>query len=767
MSCEYSVIGKRLPRVDAVEKVTGMAKFAGDIKLSGMLFGKVLRSPHAHAKIKKIDTSKAEKLPGVVAIITPKDLVPGKAFIGSYAELPMVAYGATPKLADQFILTDKARFIGDSIAAVAAKNEHIALEALKLIEVEYEKLPVVFDSEKAIHPEATRIHDAVEDNIAVHWISPLSKGNVEKAFKESDCIVENSFRTTKQVHCHIEPATAIAHFDSTGRLTVWSQAQQPHPARRQLAYLFDMPVGQVRVITPFVGGSYGGRNGLNPELIAVALAKKAGQPVKIEHTKDEDFHVVNNRSSFTYTAKLGFKKDGTLIAIDVRAYVNSGAYLCRTTTAASVFMGNCIEGPYRCPNKIGEAYLVYTNLTPSGSCRGMGNPEAMWGIEQLMDTAAEKLSIDPIELRLKNLKMVGEPSYMGLPIESTALEECIKLGAERIGWYEKRAKKDEGMRRRGIGLAVMTHNCGAHPILPAHSGAYIKLNEDGSVNLIAHPEEAGTGMWGAVAQIAAEELGIGIEDVHVIYGNTDTTTFDIGSIASGKPYIFGNAVKSAAGEVKRQLLELATKSLETPPNELNIKEGRIYVKTDPERGISVAQVAHDAIYNLKMEGVDIAGTGTYQATAASIPAQAVFAEVEVDVKTGKVDLLRLVIGNDSGIMINPMTVEGQIEGGAAMGIGYGLYEDPIVDEETGNLLTDSFETYKIPSALEIPPIEIIPVEEPDPVGPFGNKGVGESATVAIAPSIANAVYDAVGIRITELPMTPEKILLALEAKNKR
>jgi xanthine dehydrogenase molybdenum-binding subunit len=347
------------------------------------------------------------------------------------------------------------------------------------------------------------------------------------------------------------------------------------------------------------------------------------------------------------------------------------------------------------------------------------------------------------------------------------LEECIKLGAERIGWYEKRAKKDEGTRRRGIGLAVMTHNCGAHPILPAHSGAYIKLNEDGSANLIAHPEEAGTGMWGAIAQIAAEELGIGIEDVHVIYGNTDTTTFDIGSIASGKPYIFGNAVKSAAGEIKRQLLELAVKSLETPPSELNIKEGRIYVKTDPERGISVAQVAHDAIYNLKMEGVDIAGTGTYQATAASIPAQAVFAEVEVDIKTGKVDLLRLVIGNDSGIMINPMTVEGQIEGGAAMGIGYGLYEDPIIDEETGNLLTDSFETYKIPSALEIPPIDIIPVEEPDPVGPFGNKGVGESATVAIAPSIANAVYDAVGIRITELPMTPEKILLALEAKNIR
>ncbi len=761
---EFSIVGKRLPRVDAVEKASGTAEFAGDIRLPRMRFGKVLRSPHAHAWVKMIDTSKAERLPGVVAVITPKDLVPNKAFIGSYAELPIVAYGASPKLADQFILTDKARFVGDPIVAVAAQSEDIALEALKLIDVEYEVLPAVFDAEEATKPEASRIHDAVEGNVAVHWISPLSKGDVDRGFSESDCVVESSFRTTKQIHCHIEPATAIAHFDATGRLNIWSQTQQPHPARRQLAYLFDLPVGQVKVISPFVGGSFGGRNGLNPELVAAALAKKAGQPVKVEYTTDENFHAVNSRSSFTYTAKLGFKKDGTLVAIAVRAFVNSGAYLCRTTTAASVFMGNCLEGPYRCPSKIGEAFLVYTNLTPSGSCRGMGNPEAMWGIEQLIDIAAEKLGMDPIELRLKNLKNVGEPAYMGLPIESTALAECIRRGAARTGWQEKKARRDTGTKRRGIGLGIMMHNCGAHPILVAHSGTYIKLNEDGSVNLIAHPEEAGTGIWGAVAQMAAEEIGIRVEDVHVVHGDTDTTTFDIGSVASGKAYIFGNAVKIAAREVKRQLLELAADTIEISPGDLEAKDGTIYVKELPERGVSVAQVAHDAIYNLKMKGVDIVGTGTYQATAASIPGQAVFAEVEVDVETGKVDLLQLVVGNDSGIMINPMTVEGQIEGGAAMGIGYVLFEDPILDEETGKLLNDSFETYRIPSSLEIPPIEIVPVEEPDPIGPFGNKGVGESASVAIAPAIANALYNAVGIRITELPITPDKILSALEAK---
>lgn len=764
MSREFSVVGKRLPRVDAVEKATGIAKFTGDIKLHGMLIGKVLRSPYPHAKIVNINTSKAENLPGVEAIVTLQDIASRKAFLGSYGELPIIAYGAQPNLADQYIFADKARFVGDPVAAVAATSESTAMEALELIKVEYEKLPAVFDVEEAIKPAAPRIHDSVENNIAVHWISPLSRGDVGKGFKEADCVVEGTFRTTKQVHCHIEPATAIASFDVMGRLTVWSQSQQPHPARRQLAYLFDMPVGKVRVITPFVGGSFGGRNGMCPELIAAALAKKACQPVKLEHTKDEDFHAVNNRSGFTYTAKMGFKKDGTLIAIEVKALANSGAYLCRTTTAASVFMGNCLEGPYRCPNKIGEANLVYTNFTPTGSFRGMGNPEAMWGIEQLMDMATEKLEMDPVELRLKNLKEVGEPSYVGLPIESTALDACIRLGAERIGLSEKRAKKDEGTKKRGVGVAVMTHNCGAQPILVAHSGAYIKLNEDGSVNLIAHPEEAGTGMWGTSAQIAAEELGIHIEDVHVTYGDTDTTMFDIGSVASGKGYIFGNAIKGAAREVKRQLLERAAKTLGASPGELDIKDRRIYVKTAPERGVSVAKVAHNAIYDLKMEGLDIAGTCSYQATAASIPGQAVFAEVEVDIKTGKVKLLRLVIANDSGIMINPMTVEGQIEGGAAIGIGYCLHENPVIDEETGNLITDSFETYKIPSVLEIPEIEIIPVEEPDPIGPFGNKGVGESTAVAIAPAIANAIYNAIGVRITELPITPDKIIAALEAK---
>ena len=587
---------------------------------------------------------------------------------------------------------------------------------------------------------------------------------MKQGFKEADYIVEATFRTTKQIHCHIEPATAIANFDATGRLTVWSQSQQPHPARRQLANLFDLPVGQVRIITPHVGGSFGGRNGMCPEFIAAALAKKACRPVKLEHTKDEDFHAVNNRSAFTFTAKLGFKKNGTLTAIQVKALANSGAYLCRTTTAASVFMGNCLEGPYRCPHKIGEADLVYTNLTPTGSFRGMGNPEAMWGIEQLMDMGAEKLGMDPLELRLKNIKGVGEPSYVGLPIESTALDKCIKLGAERIRWSEKRGKQGKGLKMRGIGAAAMTHNCGAQPILVAHSGAYIKLNEDGSVNLIAHPEEAGTGMWGTSAQIAAEELGIHLDDVHVTYGDTDITTFDIGSVASGKNYIFGNAVKGAAREVKRQLLERAAKTLEVSPAELDIKDKRVYVKNNPEKGVSVAKVAHDSIYNLKMDGVDIAGTCSYQATKASIPGQAVFAEVEVDTETGKVKVLRLLIANDSGIMINPITVEGQVEGGAVQGIGYCLYENPIIDEKTGSVINDDFETYKIPSVFEIPELDIIAVEEVDPIGPFGNKGVGESALVAIAPSIANAIYNAIGVRLTELPITPEKILDALEAK---
>jgi xanthine dehydrogenase molybdenum-binding subunit len=765
MGDEFSVVGKRLPRADAAERATGAAKFAGDVILPELLIGKVLRSPYPHAKILKIDKSKAENLPGVECVMTLEDVVPRKRFTGSFQDLPLLTRGAAPERADQYVFADKARFIGDPIAAVAAINEHIAEEALELIEVEYEQLPAVFDPIEAVKPGAPKIHDHAENNIAYHAVNPLSEGNVEKAFQEADCVVEDTFRTTKQIHCQMESAASVATFDANGRLTVWSQCQMPHPARRELAYIFDIPVGKVRLITPHVGGSFGGRNSVCLEPIVIALAKKTGKPVKIEHTKDEDFHVCDTRTPFIYHAKLGFKKDGTLTAIQVKGMTQAGGYLSRSTTCTSVFLGFSI-GLYRCPNKLAENDLVYTNTTPSGAYRGMGHESAMWGIEQLVDRAAQKLGMDPLEIRLKNLKKAGEPSYVGLPIQSIALEDCIRVGAAKIGWHEKRQKKEEGIKKRGVGVAVMMHTSGSQPHMVEHSSVYLKLNEDGSADLVIHPGDAGTGSPGALSQIAAEELGLRSEDIHVVYGDTDVTLFDIGSIASRTVYITGNAVLKAAREAKGQLLERASKRLGVLTDDLEIKDRQIYNKADPNKKISIAEVVHDAIYNLKHECLGISGKGVFEPTTMSPPTQAAFAEVEVDTETGRVKVLRMVIAHDIGKAINPMTVEGQIEGGVSQGLGYALTEDPALNMDTGELINDSYETYKIPSTLDMPEVEVILVEKPDPIGPFGAKGVGEPGIINIAPAIANAIYNAIGIQITELPITPEKILKALEVKSK-
>ncbi len=764
MSQEFSVVGKRLPRADAVERATGTAKFAGDIKLPEMLIGKVLRSPYPHAKILKIDKSKAEKLPGVEAVISLEDIEPRKQFTVSFADLPLSPRGPMPERADQYVLTDKARFIGDPVAAVAAINESVAQEAIELIEVEYEPLPAVFDPIEAMKSGAPRIHERAERNIALHAVCPTSQGDMEKGFQEADLIVEDTYHTTKQAHCQLESATTVASFDASGRLTIWSQCQMPHPARRSLAHIFDIPVGDIRLITPHVGGSFGGRNSLCPEIIATALTLKVGKPVKLEHTKDEDFRVCDTRTPFIFKAKLGFKKDGTLIAIEIKATTQAGGYLSRSTTCVNVFLGFSI-GSYRCPNKLAETDLVYTNTTPSGAFRGMGHESAMWGIEQLLDRAAQRLGIDPLEIRLKNMKKVGEPSYVGLPIQSTALDECIQIGAEKAGWQKKRATKGQGRKRQGTGMAILMHTSGSQPFYLEHCSVYIKVNEDGTANLVIHPGDAGTGSPGSLAQIAAEELGLLLEDVHIIYGDTDVTLFDLGSVACRTIYVTGNAVLRAARQAKQLLLERAAEELGVSPDELEARERRIYIKAAPEKGITIAEVAHKAIYNFKQEGLAILGKSTFEPTTSSPPTQAVFAEVEVDTESGKLKVLKMVIVHDIGRAINPITVEGQIEGGLSQGIGYALTENPAINMDSGEMITDSFETYKFPSTLDMPEEELTIIERPDPVGPFGAKGVGETGYIAVAPAIANAIYNAVGIQLTELPITPEKILKALAEKS--
>ncbi|MFC2069146.1 xanthine dehydrogenase family protein molybdopterin-binding subunit, partial [Chloroflexota bacterium] len=631
MNREFSAIGKRLPRSDTLDKATGAAKYTVDIKLPGMMIGKVLRSPYPHANILKIDKSKAEKLAGVQCVITAQDIQPIKKFSSAMQALPVIMGKAPPELTDQSILNNKARFIGDPIAAVAATSEAIAEEALHLIEVEYKELPAVYNPVEAMKPGAPRIHDSANNNVALHMACPFPEGDVEKGFQEADCIVEDTFTTTKQVHCQLEPRSVIASFEANGRLTVWSQSQMPHLSRRQLAHVFDIPVGEVRLITPHAGGSFGGRLFLDPEYIATALAKITGKPVKVEYTREEEFHVCETRTPFQYKLRMGFKKDGILTTIQVKAITHCGGYLGYGITPSSVLMSLGM-GLYRYQNKFAESDLVYTNTGPSGAFRGMGHPEAMWGVEQLMDVAAGKLGIDAKEIRLKNIKKVGEIGPTGLPIQSTALEECIKVGADSIAWPGRRKESKGEVKKRGVGMAVMMHASGAQPIILERAGAFIKLNEDGSASLVINPGDAGTGSSGAMAQIAAEELGVYYEDIHIVTGDTDITMFDNGSHASKTAYVTGNAVAGAAREAKAQLLARAANTMGVSANDLDIKDGRVYIRATPERGLPVARVAQNAIYNKEGECLDISGQHSFEATTFSPPTQAAFAEVEVDIE---------------------------------------------------------------------------------------------------------------------------------------
>ena len=761
MSEEFSVVGKRLPRPEAVEKSTGAARYTVDLRLPGMLIGKVLRSPYPHAKIVGIDKSKAEKLPGVEAVLTFED-VPKRKYNMAMDDLLIRDREARAKRVkdDQYVLTDKARYVGDPVAAIAAINESIAEEALGLIEVAYERLQAVFDPVEAMKPGAPGIHDYPEGNHIWRHPFPTPEGDVEKGFQEADHIIEETFRTSRQKHCVLEPVTCVANFEPNGKLTIWSPGQNAYPERRKIAEIFDIPEGMIRWISPHIGGAFGSGTSLRAEPICIALSMKTGRPVKLEFTREEQFMGTETRHPFTHSVKMGVKRDGSITALQVSFTMDAGAYFSHSGEVAGASLGHTMA-LYRSPSTAGWGDIVYTNLPVSGAFRGFGNPQGMWAMEQAVDMAAEKIGMDPMAFRLKNHMRTGDRTWIAsIPIENSEMGKCIELGAERIGWKDKRGRKQTGVKRRGVGMAIMMHSSGDYPILLEHSNALIKLNEDGSANLVVSPGELGQNIIGALSQIAAEGLGLRYEDIHVVWGDTNATVFDVGSHASRTCYVTGNAVKRAAEEAKGQIIERAAKMMEASAEDLVVKEGRIFVKGSPSRGITVREVAEDTIYNYRGEACQITAKCSFEPGQSPVP-EAVFAEVEVDTETGETKLLKMVLAHDIGRSINPMTVEGQLEGGMAQGIGYGLMEDYIVDD-TGVLVSDNFTSYKIPSSLDFPESEIILVEQPVASGPFGAKSAGESPVNAIAPAIANAIYDAVGVRIKDQPITPERLLKALK-----
>lgn len=776
---EYSVVGKRLPRLDGVIKATGKAEFSGDLVLPRMLYGKILRSPYPHAKILNIDTSKAEKLTGVKAVITGKDTSEMKYLwfdVRGMIKREIDVKEKKPQMVpDKYPLAwDKVRYIGDELAALAAIDEDTAEEALDLIEAEYEELPAVFDSQEAMKPGAPQIHDHAERNIC--WRCVLDDGNVEKGFMQSDYIREDTFKTGVVAHGPMEPDTALASFDPSGKLTIWPTCMGIHGRRGALAMILGLPESEVRVINPYVGGAFGSKvDFINLDICAALLSKKAGRPIRIAYTKEEQLTCTRTDYAVTIELKTGVKRDGTLLAQEYRAISNKGAYTGIgpvSTYLLIVYM----NGTYRIPHIRYEAHSVYTNTLVAGPKRSHQNPIVRFALESHLDEIAKELGIDPMELRLKNVVHTGDTLPATGKLISCGLTQCIQKTADNLSWKGKRGKLPKD---RGIGMGC-TYFFGGGAIIPPpqspSSGAFVKCNADGTVNLLSGYVDCGAGAGTMFAQMAAEELGIHPEDIKVTMGDTEVTPHDISSHLSGVAYVTGNAVKLAAADAKRQLFEIVSEKLEVDIADLEAKDRRIYVKGSPEKGMSFSDVVKISLY--EKGGNPIMGKGYYSPgvtfgggnietgeggwSPTYVFANGV-AEIGVDRETGKIKLFKIGVAHDCGFAINPMEVEAQLEGSSSMAQGNILWEEIIL--EKGQVLNPSFLGYKLPLSLDVPEMVSIPVESIDPKGPFGAKEAGEGSTATTVAAIANAIPDAIGVRIRSLPITPDKILEALDASS--
>ena len=751
---KLSAVGKPLARIDARELVTGQAGFVSDLEFPGMLHGRILRSPHPHALIRNIDTSKAEALPGVRAVITYKDT-------------PGIRFG--PMREDWEILaSDKVRFVGDEVAAVAAIDPDVAEEALDLIGVEYEELPAVFDPREALSPEAPKIHS--QGNLVS--LFKLNKGDVDQAFRGCDYVYRNSYYTSQVYHAYLEPMACVVKVDLSGKVNFFLGIQCPFPVRALYARALNISADKVRVVTPHYGGGFGGKQPTNLHLVAALLSQKTGKPVRMVNTRQEDFEAGNPRVPMYIDIAIGVKKDGTIMGKEVRVVGAAGA---RVVSALAVVSTACyrVDSLYHFRNLRTEGSTVYTNTVPTGAMRGFGNAEMTFAVESTLDALAHELEMDPAQFRLENAIRANEISIHGWKIKSCGLEQCIEEATRKANWTEKRKQK---VPYRGIGLACCNHVSGSRvaAIREFDGGAgIVRIDRGGKVRVYHGESDMGQGQKTIFAQIVAEELGISIFQVEVAQVDTDTSPFGIGSIATRGTLMGGNGVRAAAADAKRQIFELAAEMLEASPCDLESWEGKIFVKGSPERFLEFKEVAEKGF--LKRCGAPIVGTGFYKSDtefpdpithygniSPAYPFACQIAEVEVDPETGKVTLTNFVAAHDVGKAINPQSTEGQIHGGVVQGIGWALMEDMI--SKDGKILNPDFTDYIIPGPMDLPPIQTILVEPIDPEGPFGAKGIGEPALNPTAAAVANAIFDATGLRMTQLPMTQEKILFAIKKK---
>ena len=785
----WQVVGKPEIKVDAVKLAQGKPAFAADIEMRGMLVAKVLHSPHAHARIKSINTDKAHAIPGVAAVLTWQDI-------------PRVVYSTAgqsdpiPGPLDTFSLDNKVRFVGDRVAFVAAETAEIAEEALKAIEVEYEVLDAILDMEDAMKPDAVQIHDEPEyvnfaDSDPTRNLPAeirIDIGDVEKGFTEADRIFEAEYVVPKVQQAHIEPHVCVTYWDEDDRLIIRTSTQVPFHVRRMLAPVLDLPVKRIRVIKPRIGGGFGGKQEVLMEDVAAHLTIATGRPVIYEYTREEEFIAARSRHPMKIRMKTGVKKDGTITANEMYALSDTGAYGCHALTVTgntghksmALYVG---DGEYRkSPNIRFYADVVYTNTPPSGAYRGYGVPQGYWPLDRHLEKIARTMGFDPIEFRLKNAIRPGEYHPFSTAwnegreprpeiIHTVGLEQCVQQGKAAIGWDQKFNNSDwqnvSPTRKKGIGIATVMQGT-AIPYLDM-GGASIKMNDDASFNLLIGATDLGTGSDTVLAQMAAEVLGVPTEDILVYSSDTDFTPFDKGAYASSTTYISGAAVVKAAEQAAERIKiraakmlneQLKVEGLNVEPSDIKLSN-RMAIAPNGKT-IPLSEIALDTLHRNEQE--QIMGIGSYVSPSSPPPFGAQFAEVTVDTETGQVTVDRLVMAVDSGVIVNPLTASGQVEGAMTQALGYAVCEEMRYDEKGGAIERD-FDRYHIFRANEMPELTTIFVETFEPSHPFGVKAVAEIPMDGVAPAIGNAVRDAVGVDIDDNPITPEKVLRKLKSQN--
>jgi putative selenate reductase molybdopterin-binding subunit len=770
-------VGKPEPKVDALKLVQGNPAFTEDIEMRGMLVGKILHSPHAHARIKKIDASKARALPGVHAVLT-------------YEDIPRVAYTTAgqshpePGPHDNYSLDNKVRFVGDRVAAVAAESEAIAEQALDLIEVDYEMLPAIFDPRESMKPGAPVIHDEeeswlIEDrdrNLAavVEW----EVGSVEEGFKQADRIFEETYYSPRVHAAPIEPHIVVTWWDEDDRLVIRTSTQVPFHARRILAPVLGLPEKRIRVIKPRIGGGFGVKQEILLEDICAHLTIVTGRPVVMRYTREEEFAASRTRHPMYATMKTGVMADGTIVANEMYLLSDTGASGTHAMTVAGN-TGHKAMAIYNAPNIHFRTEIVYTNTVPSGAYRGYGVPQGFWAVESHMEYIARKMGLDPLAFRLKNALKPGDVHPVSKAwsegregaeeiIHTCGLPDCAALGAKAIQWDSRYGNEawhnvpDKPYLRRGIGVACVMQGTAIARL--DMGGASIKINDDGSFNVLVGATDLGTGSDTVLAQMAAEVLGCPLNDIIIYSSDTDFTPFDKGAYASSTTYVSGRAVVLAAEKVADQIRAVAARMMAkegsgVDPAALTLREGAVWAPDG--RSVTLRDVALNSLHAEQQH--QIMGVASFVAPESPPPFAAQFAAVTVDTETGEVRVDELVMAVDGGVIINPVTASGQIEGGMIQALGYAVSEEMAYDAE-GRMLNPRFGPYRIFQADEVPALTTIFVETYEETGPYGAKAVAEIPMDGVGPAVANAVYDAVGVRIKDAPLLPEKVWRALKTQ---